>query len=217
MMRAVLAVLVMSGVARADVTQSIKGATVDWSDGTITAQGIGPADRHAPSPAVARDAALARAKKAAAARLIAAAEALPGAHGLDDKQLAPVADQATVATMDVGTDGSVTVALRIPIEAVRVAIAGPRAATPAVEAPPTTVIVDATKLKLKPQLGLEIGGWTGPVLFVDAMPDGDSELAGGHGGHRRATATKAAAGTLTIDGDPPAAGALAVVVISGKS
>ena len=212
---AIVVVVAMAGAARADVTQTIKGATVDWSDGTITATGIGPADRHAPAPAVARDAALARAQAAARTALIAAAKALPGAHDLDDAALAQAAAQATIVTEDLGTDGSVTVQLAIPIEAVRVAIKGPRAAAPSLDPPPPTVIVDATKLKLKPRLGLTIGGWAGPVLWLDKMPADDAPVVGRGAVHR--TATKAAAASLTIDGDPPGAGALAVVVIAGKS
>jgi hypothetical protein len=215
MTRAMVLVAVFAATARADVTQTIKGAAVDWSDGTITAKGVGPADRHAPAPAVARDAALAHAKAAAAKTLVAAAKALPGAHGLDDAALVDAASRATITTMDLGTDGSVTVQLAIPIEAVRVAIAGPRATAPSVDPPAPVVIVDATKLKLKPQLGLAIGAWTGQVLFVDAMPAENDPRTGDHPVHR--TATKASAGKLAIDGDPPAAGALAVVVISGTS
>jgi hypothetical protein len=218
-MRALIAagLLTVCAVARADVTTTASGATVDWSHGVITAHGVGPADRHAPSPAVARDAARVRAEDAARAALGTAAKQLPGveAGALADAALARAVARATVVAMDVGTDGSVTVALALPIEAVRVAIAGPRRAEPAAGDAPPAVIVDATRLEVTPRVGLAIGAWTGPVLFVDAAPkDGDPRV----GDHPvRRTATGLAGAALAIDGDPPAAGALAVVVIRGKS
>ena len=208
-----------SAIARADVTSTVAGATVDWSHGVITARGVGPADRHAPSPAVARDAARVRAENAARAARTAAAKQLPGVEprALADDALARAVARATVASMDLGTDGSVTVSLALPVEAVRVAIAGPRRAEPATGDAPPAVIVDATALAVTPALGLAIGGWTGPVLFVDAAPkDGDPRV-GDHPLHRHATAVDPGRRTVAIDGDPPAPGALAVVVIRGKS
>jgi hypothetical protein len=143
-----------SAIARADVTTTVAGATVDWSRGVITARGVGPADRHAPSPAVARDAARVRAEDAARAALTKAAKQLPGveAGALADDKLARAVARASVASMDLGTDGSVTVSIALPVEAVRVAIAGPRRAEPAappIDVPPV-VIVDATKLEVAP-------------------------------------------------------------------
>ena len=199
-----LAIVALMGGA---VTQTIKGATVDWSDGTITAKGIGPADRHAPAPAVARDAAKVRAMDAAQAVLTAAAKALPGVHDLADDALARGVERAVIADLDLGTDGSVTLELRIPIEAVRVAMSGARDAAPSDDPPAATVVVDAVHLKLKPQVGLAIGGWTGPTLFVDKAP--------ADGIHVKAT--KASGKKLEIDGAAPASGALVVVVIGAKS
>ncbi|HTJ43098.1 MAG TPA: hypothetical protein VL463_13430 [Kofleriaceae bacterium] len=199
-----LAIVALMGGA---VTQTIKGATVDWSEGTITARGVGPADRHAPAPAVARDAAKVRAIDAAKAVLTASAKALPGVHDLKDDAIARVIDRAVIATMDLGTDGSVTLELRIPIEAVRVAMSGARDAAPSHDPPAQTVIVDATHLKLKPQVGLAIGGWTGPTLFVDKAP--------ADGLHVKAT--KLAGKSVEIDGTAPASGARVVVVIGAKS
>jgi hypothetical protein len=210
-------ILATSAIARADVTAQVGGATVDWSRGVITARGVGPADRHAPSPAVARDAARVRAEDAARKALAAAAKQLPGveAGALADDKLARAVARATVATMDLGTDGSVTISLALPVEAVRVAIAGPRRAEPSAGDAPPAMIVDATKLTVAPRVGLAIAAWTGPVLFVDAAPKDGDPLVGDHPVRRTATALNGAA--LAIDGDPPAAGALAVVVIRGKS
>jgi hypothetical protein len=213
--RALVIVALGAAIARADVTTTVKGATVDWSTGEIVAKGIGPADRHAPAPAVARDAARVRAEDAARAILLAAAKALPGAKGTADDALAPIVARAITRTMDLGTDGSVTLQLAIPIEAVRVAGAGARAAAPSADPPPPVVIVDAAKLGVKPQVGLVIGGWTGPTVFVEAAPPDGSLLAGDH--PRRVAATKAKGNTISIDGDPPASGALTVVVIGGKT
>src|SRR5206468_9349146 len=110
--------------------------------------------------------------------------------------LAPAIERATVASMDLDTDGSVTVELALPVEAVRVAIAGPRRAEPTAAPAPPVVIIDARGArgkKLEPGIGVTITGtgagsgtgagaatWTGPILFVDAAPPAGDPRVGDH-------------------------------------
>ncbi len=123
----------------------------------ITARGVGPADRHAPVPAVARDAARLRAEDAAHAALAAAA-----------RQLAPTADaaaieravaRARVEAIDLGTDGSVALTAALPLEAVRVASAGPRRVGADGEPAAPTVVIDARARTLAPALGVRGRRW----------------------------------------------------------
>ena len=70
------ALLAMSSAAHAD-----DKATVDWAKGVVTARGIGIADRHAPSPAAAREPARRAAEDQARKKLAAALADLPLASG----------------------------------------------------------------------------------------------------------------------------------------
>jgi len=209
--------MLLSGSARAEVAKSLPGgATVDWSRGVVIARGVGPADRHAPSPAVARDAAQVRAESAARAALDKAAHALPGVT--KKVELGAAVRGAVVTSLDLDTDGSATVVMELPIEAVRVAMNGARRGDVNGEEAEEVVVIDATGVKgLKPMVGLGVRGtstsvWTGPTLFVEKEE-------AGIGGEKpvRVKASKLAGGVLTIDGAAPGAGALVVVVIGGKS
>jgi len=221
------------GLGSADagpVTTAAKGAVVDWTAGLVRAEVTIPADRHAPSPAVARGGARRKAEERARARLAAAAKALPWAAGgtvgeqLKGKDGQAALDGAVAAAIVLGadyfTDGSVRVELGLPIEAVRVAIAGPRRVEPgsAPDPGPTAIVVDATRLDVGPAvgLGLQSGGASavGPVVFAHERPD--AEQLGPRPADVKAARRKG--GALVVDNVDPAAvpGALVVVMVRAR-
>jgi hypothetical protein len=163
-----LAIVLMSAAAHAEV---------DWAKGLVIAPGIGIANRHAPTPAAAREPARRMAEDAARKQLAQELPALPLAEGgtladkLGDKQvaarIAAAVDHAITVEATPQTDGSWNVKLAVPLEAVRQAIAGPRASK-ASDADPPIVIVEG--LAAKPSLGVAIGGVTGAALWVKAIP-----------------------------------------------
>src|SRR5690242_12110336 len=130
-MRLALILLLAPAIAHADV---------DWAQGMVTARGVGVADRHAPNPAVARGTSRRAAEEAARGKLAVAVAALPVASGgkvsdaakaADVKaRLAAAVDHAMELAAEPETDGSWTVTLAVPIEAVRQAITGPRTLAP---------------------------------------------------------------------------------------
>jgi len=162
------ALLLSSGSAAADV---------DWAKGQITAEGLGVADRHAPSPAAAREPARRRAEEAAKQQLAAQLPALPLASGgtlkakLVDKQIAARIARAVDAAITVAatphTDGSWNVTLAVPIEAVRLALVGPRTVAKP-DGDPPIVIVEGSKAK--PAIGYAIGGIAAAALWVKDVP-----------------------------------------------
>jgi hypothetical protein len=153
--KAVIAVIVTATSARADV---------DWAKGLVTADGIGVANRSAPTPAAARGPARRLAEEAARKKLAAQLGPLPVATGgtLDAK----LKDAATKAAVDKAvanaivvaaepeTDGSWRVTMAVPIEALRLAIAGPR-------------VVEAGA---KPAIGYKVGGVAAATVFVKDVP-----------------------------------------------
>ncbi|MCE9572772.1 MAG: hypothetical protein K8W52_06405 [Deltaproteobacteria bacterium] len=212
------AILGLAAPAMADPLIARKGAVaIDWGRGVITARGVGPADRHAPAPAVARDAARLRAEDAAHAALAAAAKAL--APGADAAAIDRAVARARIEAIDLGTDGSVTLTAALPLEAVRVAQAGPRQVGHDGEPAAPTIVIDARKQKLAPHLGATVtaggGPWAGAVVWATALPKpGDPRLGDGA---RTAVATAATADGVTIAGPAPAPGALVIVVIAGAA
>jgi hypothetical protein len=210
----------LAGAAAADPLIERRGpVAIDWGRGVITARGVGPADRHAPAPAVARDAARLRAEDAAHAALAAAARALAPAGRADlAARLDRAVARATVEAIDLGTDGSVTLTAAVPLEAVRVAAAGARRPAADGEPPAPTVVIDARKRGLAPRLGLRITGaaqaaWTGAVVWATALPRaGDPRLTADA---RTVVATGSDAAGVQIDGPVPDPGALVIVVIGG--
>lgn len=152
-------------------------AEVDWARGLVTADGLGVADRHAPSPASAREPARRMAEDAARKRLAVELPALPLAGGgtlkdkLGDKavgaRIARAVDAAITVTSTPQTDGSWTVTLAVPIEAVRQALSGPRAVTTADRDPPIVIV---EKVKAKPAVGYSVGGVAAPTLWVKEVP-----------------------------------------------
>jgi hypothetical protein len=145
-------------------------AEVDWANGLVTANGVGVADRHAPNPAVARGTSRRTAEDAAKRAIAAQLPPLPLASGgtLADKLTPAIQsriDRAIASALTVSaepqTDGSWHVTLAVPIEAIRLAVTGPRPLPPTGDADPPIVIVDSPS---KPALG------SAPTLWVKQLP-----------------------------------------------
>lgn len=198
------------------------GAQIDWSAGVVSAKGVGPADRHAPSPAVARVASRRAAEVQARARLLKAARAMKTAGGgtvgaAVDKDEAAAArlaveiERAPVVAADLITDGSSRVTIALGIEAVRQALSGPRAAS--ADEKSVTWIVEAKSVNPAVGWTVEVGGarWEGPMIWLHerGSPPADAVTA---------KATAATGGVLSVSGPtaPPPAGALVVVVVPEK-
>lgn len=199
-------------------------ADVDWAAGQVTGKGLGVADRHAPSPAAAREPARRAAEDAAKKAIAAQLGGLPLAAGgtlkakLADKAIAARIDLAVAAAITIDatphTDGSWNVTLALPIEAIRQAIDGPRVLPPAStgsgsaaggngDADPPIVIIDG--VNAKPAIGYKVGGVAGATLWVKAVPDW-----GASAPHVKATGTKA--GAIDIDKSVGGASTLFLVV-----
>ena len=198
------------------------GVAIDWSAGTLRAKGIGPADRHAPSPAVARVGARRSAEMQARTKLLKAARALKAADGgtvgaaIDKDEaakarLAAEIERAPVVEVDLLTDGSARVTLALGIEAVRQALSGSRTATTDEKA--VVWIVDAKSAAPAVGWAVEVGGarWDGPVLWARDRGGAPADAV-------VAKATRATGGVLSVSGPtaPPPAGALVVVVVPEK-
>jgi hypothetical protein len=173
-MKLALALLLLTTSAHADT---------DWAAGLVTATGIGIADRHAPSPAAAREPARHAAEDAARKQLAAKLPAIPIAGGgkvgdkLADAQVKARIDRAVAAAIVVDavpdTDGSYKVTMAVPLEAIRQALAtGPRAlpATADADTAPAVVIVDGVPAAAKPALGWTVDAVAGPTLWVKTVP-----------------------------------------------
>jgi len=213
-----LALLIASGAVPASaaplVAEVAPGVTVDWTRAIVTARGVGPADRNAPSPAVARVGARRAAISGARARLLAAVGSLPAVGGslgtvADATRLATEVEAAPVVDEQLGTDGSVRVTIAVGTEALRLAITGPRPA-PADEAAPETWIVDARdQPSTVPVIGLALAHGVDRAAFAiryaTTIPSAP--------GATSVRATAARAGQLDLDGALPPAGAAVVVVV----
>jgi hypothetical protein len=105
--RLLLVVLLAAGSAQAreasNWKRTVAGAEVDWSAGTITAEGGAAADMHMPGPNAARPGAERRARAAAVAKLQAALLEL----GLDKESEKLVAEHAIVARTEYQSNGGV--------------------------------------------------------------------------------------------------------------
>jgi len=210
--------MLLSGSARAEVAKSLPGgATVDWSRGVVIARGVGPADRHAPSPAVARAASRRRADDAARAMLATALAEVPWIGGATPAELATrdgwIAAHAVDVDATLNPDGSWRVTLGLPIEAIRLGLAGPRALAAGGDAGETrAIVIDASKLDAAPLGGVAIGaaGTAAATLWVERAPGKD--VVGDKAVERKAKAL--ADGVITVDGSvPDLAGTLIVVVV----
>ena len=101
--------------------------------------------------------------------------------------IARAIDAAMTIDAEPETDGSWRVTLAVPIEAVRQAIAGPRALDPKGDTGPAVVVVDG--VKAKPAVGWTVGGIAAATVWVDKAPAGAPHV----------TAKSAAKGAITID------------------
>ena len=184
-MRALAVVAVLAGSARADV---------DWAKGLVTASAAGVADRHAPSPSVARGTSRRGAEDAAKKLLAAEVAKLPVAAGgtvagqpAAKDRIARAVEAAITIDAEPETDGSWRVTLAVPIEAIRQAIAGPRVLDPKGDTGPAVVVVDG--VKAKPAVGWTVGGIAAATVWVDKPPAGAPHV----------TAKSAVKGAITID------------------
>jgi hypothetical protein len=193
-------------------------ARVDWAAGQVVAGGTGIADRHAPSPAVALGTSRRGAEDAARHKLAAKLGALPLAGGgsLADKLTDPAikarVDLAVAAAIAIAaepeTDGSWHVTLAVPLEALRQAIAGPRALPAAGDSGPPVIVVDG--VTAHPALGWTIDGASVPVLWVKAAPAWASNAP-----HIKAGASGAAGATGVGASGAGATGATLYVLVTG--
>jgi len=166
-MARVLCVLVLLvGTARADV---------DWGKGIVTADGIGLADRHAPSPAVARGTSRRGAEDQAKKVLAAEVGKLPLAAGgkvsdkLGAEQIAALTERAFAVAAEPQTDGAWKVTMAVPIEAVHQAIAGARSwPKDKGDTDPPVVVIDGANAK--PAVGWKIGTGEASVVWLDELP-----------------------------------------------
>jgi hypothetical protein len=223
----VAAILACAGPAPATPIRSgdDQGRVTDWTTGQLLARGIGVADRHAPSPAVARDAARRRAIADATRALIAAAAQLPMANGqrlakaLDPAALAAVAATAQVSAAEPLVDGSWRVELALPLEALRLAVAGPRPAPAADDTGPSVLIVQLSG-KMAPALGVGFGDGKvvrrGATLWVEDQTDGIPLSAQTLRQAATVQAKGASAGTIRVPRLADATDATLFVVVLGK-
>jgi len=160
-------------------------ADVDWATGMVTATAAGVADRQAPSPSVARGTSRRGAEDAARKLLAADIAKLPVAAGgtvasatssnaAAKAAIAKAIDTATAISAEPETDGSWKVTLGVPIEAIRQAIAGPRALDATGDRGPAVVIVDG--VTAKPAIGWTIGGVAAATVWTDKLPSGAPHL-----------------------------------------
>lgn len=213
------AALAVPRAAQADVIDRLpEGAAVDWSRGVVTATGVGLADRHAPSPAVGRAASRRRADDDARSKLAAALAAVPWIETGVPAALATrdgwLAAHAVVLATTLNPDGSWKVTLGLPIEAIRLGLAGARVVPVAGDRDETrAVVIDATKVaKATPVGGVAIGAAkaAGATVWLDRDPP--EALVGKK--PVKLVATGLAAGVLAVDGTvPDLAGTLIVVVV----
>lgn len=188
--------------------------TIDWAAGRVVARGLGLADRQAPNPAVARGPARRTAEEAARAQLAAALPRLPLATGgtvadrLADPAVQARLDRAVARALVIDaepeTDGSWRVALAVPLEAVRLALTGPRVlAAGEADAGPPVVIVEG--IRATPALGVTVGGVAGATLWVPTAPAWAK-------GAPRVKATGATAGAISLATPTGTASTLFVLV-----
>jgi hypothetical protein len=153
-------------------------ARVDWAAGWVIAGGTGIADRHAPSPAVALGTSRRAAADAARRRIAAKLGSLPLASG--GTLAGRAADAAVKTRIDAAVDASITVAaepetdgswhvtLAVPLEALRLALAAPRALPSTGDRDPPVVIVEG--VTAHPAIGWSVAGVAAATLWVAEIP-----------------------------------------------
>jgi hypothetical protein len=200
----------VTGVAAAD-RDAVDAARIDWAAGRIVAGGTGIADRHAPSPAVALSTSRRGAEAIARQRIAAKLASLPLAAGgtlagkLGERpikaRIDAAVDRAITVAAEPETDGSWHVTLAVPLEAIRQALAEPRALPPGGDRGPPVVVVEG--VTAKPALGWTIGGAPAAALWVKDVPAWAK-------GAPRVRARSARAGAIAIE---PAAGGAATLYV----
>jgi hypothetical protein len=194
----------------------VDAARIDWATGRVTAGGTGIADRHAPSPAVALGTSRRGADAAARRRIATKLGSLPLAGGgtleemLTDRAIKARVDAAVEAAITVAaepeTDGSWHVTLAVPIEAIRLALAGARGLPAGGDLGPPIVVVEG--VAAKPAIGWTVGGVAAPALWVKDVPAWAK-------GAPRVRAKSAKATAITVDPPAGAAATLYVLVLRG--
>jgi len=145
-------------------------ATVDWARGYVVADGVGVADRHAPSPAVARGTSRRGAEDQARKKLAAVIPTIALAAGgtVGERGAAAIAHAVTLSA-EPETDGAWKVTLGVPLEALRVAIDGPRAWTAGGDAGLPVVVVKAPK-GTTAAVGWRVDGAKVATVFPGRLP-----------------------------------------------
>jgi hypothetical protein len=179
---AVAVVVAVASPASAEVRADLGDrAAIDWTRGILSAVGAAAGDVRAPSPAIARGGAERQAREAARARLAELARGLPLAAGgtvgeaLDKDpaaaaRLAAALSRSLDVEVDYSSDGSVVLRAGLPVEAIRLALAGaPRAPDAHADGSPTALVVDARKLPARPAVGAELAWgkerFAAPVVY----------------------------------------------------
>jgi hypothetical protein len=185
-------------------------AVVDWAAGWVIAGGTGIADRHAPSPAVALGTSRRGAEDAARRRIADVLGALPLAAGgaladrLGDAALRARVDAAVAVAIAIAaepeTDGGWHVTLAVPLEAIRIALAAPRALPAAGDRGPPVVVVEAASAR--PAIGWTVAGVEAATVWVSEVPAWARDAP-------RITARAARAGAI----DAPATGTPATLYV----
>lgn len=212
-----LAAALAAGDAAAD-RDAGDAARVDWAAGRVVAGGTGIADRHAPSPAVALGTSRRGAEDAARRRIAAKLGSLPLARGgtladrLGDAQVKARIDAAVDAAIPLAaepeTDGSWHVTLAVPLEAIRLALAAPRALAPAGDRGPEVVVVDG--VAARPAIGWTVAGIAAATLWVEDVPVWAKDAP-------RVTVRSARDGAIEAAGAPGTAATLYVIVEAGRA
>ena len=203
-----LAVVASTGNASAE-------ATIDWARGLVVAEGVGVADRHAPSPAAARGTSRRVAEAAARAQIAVKLGSLPLASGgvvadkagdsiVKDRLERAVSSAVTVAA-DPQPDGAWRVTLGVAIEAIREAIDGRRTLPTGGDRGPPIIVVSG--VAAKPSLGWNVGGTRVATRWVNDIPAWAADAP-----HTRAT--KTAAGSIAIAGPGVAESTLVIIQTS---
>lgn len=189
------------------------GVEVDWARGLVIADAVGVANRHAPSPAVARGTSRRGAEQVAKQQLAARIAELPLAGGgkvrdrakdeAIEAALARAVERALTLAAEPETDGAWTVTLAVPIEAVRQAIAGPRTLPQDGDKGAAVVVVEG--VKAKPAVGWTVGGHEAATLWVSEVPAWAKDAP-------RVKATSAKGGAIEVTGIDASAATLFVIV-----
>jgi hypothetical protein len=152
---------------------------IDWARrGLVSVELIGVADRHAPNPAVVRGTSRRSAENAARQLLAREVTTLPLAGGgtvadrMKDAEVKARLDRAVehaiVLSAEPETDGAWRVTMAVPLEAVRLAIAGPRAVPPGGDGRASVIVVEG--VRGSPAIGTKVGTLEAASIWVTEVP-----------------------------------------------